>query len=230
MLVNWAQPASRIDLFRPAFCATLRPGCCAVPRAERVLSATRRSSSPIASQVSTSVRAVLWWKSRRWSRTVRHCFASARRMRPRFPDPGLARAFRRCRPAIVSRAASRKRGLPTIWPSEVVRNRVTPTSTPTCRPAAVLPDELQRVHRAAHGPVLLDLDPADRLEAGVRPPAAVGGFPLGAVPGHERHLVEPGVRLEPRVAGLLPGLGGLHPVEEPGHHLVEAPQRLLLRG
>jgi hypothetical protein len=59
MLVNWFQPASRIDRFSPALAATLRPGSSTVPAAEVVIAATRRSSNAIVSQVSTSPRAVL---------------------------------------------------------------------------------------------------------------------------------------------------------------------------
>ena len=54
MLVNWPQPASRIDRFSPALAATLRPGCSTVPLAEAVMAATRSSSSAMVSQVSTS--------------------------------------------------------------------------------------------------------------------------------------------------------------------------------
>ena len=56
----------------------------------RVIPAAFRFSSAIASQESTSARAVLWQKSRRRLRTLRHSFARARRSRLRFPDPGLA--------------------------------------------------------------------------------------------------------------------------------------------
>jgi hypothetical protein len=48
--------------------------------------------------------------------------------------------------------------------------------------------------------MLADLDPPDRLQAGMRPAAAVGGVPSGTVPGDEQHLVEALLGLEARVA------------------------------
>jgi hypothetical protein len=110
-------------------------------------------------------------------------------------------------------------------------------------PAAVLPLQLQRLHPADHGAVLVDLDPPDRLEGRVRPSAVVGGFPLGAVSGDEQHLVEPLAGLEPGVAdpsllgflalapGPLHGLVGFPDAPEVGgEHIVQAAERLLLRG
>ena len=46
---NRLQPGRRIDRFNPAFCRTWRPGWAIVPRALRVMVATRRSSRRIRS-------------------------------------------------------------------------------------------------------------------------------------------------------------------------------------
>ncbi len=97
----------------------------------RVIPAMFRFSSAIMSQESTSARAVLWWKSRRRLRTLRHSFARARRSRLWFPDPGLARALRRCRSRDHLGRLGEELGVRDDLPSEVVRNRTTPTSTPT---------------------------------------------------------------------------------------------------
>ena len=141
MLVNWAQPASKIDLFNPAL-ALARLGRNApgwpgsgLGTGRLVIPAVFSFSSAITSHSVTSARAVLWWKSWRRLRTLRHSLASARRIRFRLPDPGLARALRRSRSAIATADAAKNRGLATISPSEVVRNRATPRSTPTARPA-----------------------------------------------------------------------------------------------
>ena len=126
-------------------------------------------------------------------------FASWRRIRLRFPDPRRARSLRRCRPAITSAEAARNFGLATISPSEVVRNRATPTSTPTARPVAgsgfglgvgddddvpapVLAFELQELDRPGDGPVLADLDRADGLEGCPRPPAGRAGVHFAPSP------------------------------------------------
>jgi hypothetical protein len=97
--------------------------------------------------------------------------------------------------------------------------------------------------------MLADLELSDRLEGGVRPAAAVGWLPLSAVPGDKRHLVEPLVGLEPRVADLplpvlglrvdvvgltlgssLPFLGRLRAPEEGSEGGVEPAEGLLLGG
>ena len=91
ILANCVQPASRIDRFNPALAATLRPGASTVPAAAAVMAASRRFSSAIVSQESTRLRAVLWWKSRRWLRSLRHSLARARRTRRRLPEPARAR-------------------------------------------------------------------------------------------------------------------------------------------
>src|SRR3954447_20399986 len=44
-ITNWLQPAARMPRFRPAFARTLRPGFSRVPRAERVMPGTFRSST-----------------------------------------------------------------------------------------------------------------------------------------------------------------------------------------
>lgn len=96
MVVNWAHPASRMLLFSPAFAAA-RFGrkAPAFPRSglgtgRLVIPAGCRSSSAITSHSLTSARAVLWWKSRRRLRALRHSLASARLIRLRFPDVGRA--------------------------------------------------------------------------------------------------------------------------------------------
>ena len=48
-VTSWLQPAARMPRFSPAFWRTLRPGLAVVPRAERVMLLTRRSSTLITS-------------------------------------------------------------------------------------------------------------------------------------------------------------------------------------
>ena len=71
-------------------------------------------------------------------------------------------------------------------------------------------------------------------KVGVRPAAAVGWLPLSAVPGDERHLVEPLVGLEPRlfpIARLPPCLlGRRDALEEGSEGGVEPAEGLLLGG
>ena len=104
-------------------------------------------------------------------------------------------------------------------------------------PAAVLPLELQRLHPAVDGPMLVDLDAPDRLEGRARPPATVGRLPLGAIPGDEQHLVEPLVGLN----GGWPGCGACSPralarlaastrLKNAAKVAFSRRQRLLLRG
>src|SRR5215218_10966842 len=222
MAVNWPQPASRIARLSPAFCATVRPGASMVPLAEAVMLATRRSSSPSASQASTRARAVLWWKSRRRLRTLRHSLVSTRRSRLRFPEPGSARSLRRCKSVSVAWAVSRNPGVGDHFP---VRGREEADHThidadrPACRrqrlglglhhdddvPAAVLPLQLERLHPAHDLPMLLHFQATDRLKGCVRPAGALGRLPPGAVSGDEQDLVESLVGLEPGVASLLSG-------------------------
>src|SRR4029077_3052125 len=127
MFANCAQPASRIDLLRPALAvATFGRNAPALSGSgfgagRRVMPATLSFSRAITSQVFTRARAALWWKSRRRFRTFRHSFASWRRIRLRFPDPRRARSLRRCRSALTSAEAARNFGLATISPSEVSR-------------------------------------------------------------------------------------------------------------
>ena len=119
--------------------------------------------------------------------------------------------------AIVSAEAARNLGLAMICPSEVVRNRATPTSTPAARPVAgsgsapvsVMTMTYQRrcsrlscseLDRPGDGPVLADLDRANGLERRPRPPAGRRGGPLRAVAGDEPGLAEPAVGLKPRIA------------------------------
>jgi hypothetical protein len=115
MLVNCAQPASRIDRFSPALARALLarndPGLSGsgLGAGRLVIPAVFRSSSAITSHWVTSVRAVLWWKSRRRLRTLRHSLASARRMRLRLPDPGRARNADATHPPRL--AALRQRGV-----------------------------------------------------------------------------------------------------------------------
>jgi hypothetical protein len=49
-------------------------------------------------------------------------------------------------------------------------------------------------------PVLIHLEPTERLKARMRPPTVTGGLPLGAVTCNEQDLVEPLTGLEPRAA------------------------------
>ena len=96
-------------------------------------------------------------------------------------------------------------------------------------PAPALPLELQRLDPTQHLSVLVHLDPPDRLEAGIRPPGVAGRLPPGAVPGHEQHLVEALIRLEPRIASPPPlPLGVADTPEIGGEHDVEAAENLLL--
>jgi hypothetical protein len=70
-------------------------------------------------------------------------------------------------------------------------------------PAAVFLLELERLDRTSYLAVLADLDRADSLKCGARPAAAVCRDPLGPIAVDEPDLLEPGVRLEPGIAGLL---------------------------
>src|SRR4029450_9563755 len=145
MIMNSAQPASRMLRFRPLLAATLVPGCSTVPRAEAVMPFIRRASSATASQASTKARAVLWWKSRRLLRTLRHSLASARRSRLRLPEPGRAPGLRRCRAVIVVWPASRKRGpvLANFDPPDCLEAGVRPAATTGGLPLGAVPGDEQ---------------------------------------------------------------------------------------
>jgi hypothetical protein len=209
MLANCAQPASRTDLFNPALAAAPlgrnAPGFSGsgLGSGRLVIPAVFKFSSAIASHWLTSLRAVLWWKSlRRW-RTSRHCRASARRSRLRFPAPGLVRALRRSRSTITSADAARK----------------------------MLPLELERLNGAGNGPVLADLNGSDRLEPRLGPLPVAARLPLRAVPSDEHDLAEPLVRLEPRAARFFPSrrrLRGPEPVKERSEYRAEPTEGLLL--
>ena len=95
-------------------------------------------------------------------------------------------------------------------------------------PAAMLPLELQCLHPALDRSMLVDLESSDRLEARTCPAVGVSRLPLGTVPGHEEHLVEPLVGLEPRVADLVPPHHGAP--EEGSEGCVEPAEGLLLGG
>src|SRR5215207_3963243 len=258
MLVNCVQPASRIDRFRPALAATLRPGCLMVPAAEAVMAATRRSSNARVSQVSTSPRATLWWKSRRWLRSVRHSLASDRLSRLRLPGPGTHdTALQVDDPLLRGVEESRVGNDLSVAGGQEPRHSYVDTDRPARRrqrrrlglgddehvPAATLPLELQGLHPANHRPVLVHPDSPDRLEGRVRPPATVSGLPFGAVPSDEENLVEALPRLEAWVAdrpllevlalhpSLPPGpLGAPHALEIGPEHHIEATEGLLLGG
>src|SRR4029450_11946519 len=91
--------------------------------------------------------------------------------------------------------------------------------------------ELQRLHPTDHRPMLANLDPADRPEGRVCPPAAVDRLPFDAVPDDEQHLVEPLIGLEAWVADPpLLSIDGLDALEGGGEHHVEAAEGLLLSG
>ena len=119
-----------------------------------------------------------------------------------------------------------------ILPSEVTRNRATPTSMPTARPAGgsamgsisvttttnqrrFLASQLESLDPAFSLAVLSHLESTDHLKAGVRPPTVDGRFPLGAVPDDEEHLVVSPIRLEPRVADPHFGVIALLPRQAP---------------
>ena len=87
MLAELSQPASRIDLFRPALGGgPVREVGTRLVRVRfrcrtRVIPVMLRSSSAITSQVWTSARAVLWWKSARRLR-IRRCTSATFALRP----------------------------------------------------------------------------------------------------------------------------------------------------
>ena len=226
--MNWAQPASRMTLVQSGLGRRLVGEERSWPlgvglRRGRAWSCPRCSelSSAITSHSPTRARAVLWWKSRRRLRIFRHSRARARRMRARFPEPGFARALRRCRSAITSAEAARNRGLADdlavaggqepghahvhadLTPSSRERNRVGLGDDDDV-PAAPLALELQRRHRPAYAAVLAHLHRPGSLKVRPRPATTGSRAPARAVTVDEPHLIEPAVRLEPGIAGLRP--------------------------
>src|SRR5215469_2958540 len=240
---NTPHPASRIDRLRPALAATLVPGACGVPAAERVMLAIRSASCAIRSWSRTSFRAVLCAKSRRWRRIFRCTPATRSLALHRRLEPRWHRDSARC--ALVSRGAdaARYRGAGMSVPSLVVRNDATPMSIPDRAgsgkrlsrhavarqhhiPAAALTRHRNCLDRASHQAVLAHLDLPDALQPDPGLPAAGSGIPAAAiaVPG-PFHRVEPAAPLEPRVTRLLPGLDA---AEERGERLVQPAQGGLL--
>src|SRR4029450_12088951 len=73
--------------------------------------------------------------------------------------------------------------------------------------------------------------PSARVEAGIGPAAVVGRLPLGAGAGHEQHLVEALIGLEPRIANASnASLGVAGAPEVGGEHDVEAGKGLVVGG
>lgn len=125
----------------------------------------RSRSSAIASQVSTMARAVLWWKSRRRLRTLRHSRASCRRSRLRLPDRGRTSLAALQTADPLSRRSQEARvgnDLPVGGCQEPGHTHIHADLAASCRPwhrvaagndddvpVAVLTLDLQGLHRAA---------------------------------------------------------------------------------
>ncbi len=128
------QPDRMISRFSPAFCRTFRPGSAMVPLAERVMLATRRSSTRIRSNRRARSVEVFSAQSRRASASPARSFAMARFTRVRRFEPRLARTSLRWRRRSLRWRARPGRGTVSICPVDSAALTATPRSTPTTSP------------------------------------------------------------------------------------------------
>ena len=129
-------PWRLIARLRPRFCATLLPGHWRVPRAERVMARTVKSSTRMV--LNRRARSVLVFstQSRRRSAARARNRAMASFVRARRPDPRRARA-NRCRNRLSRPATPTLRpGTHSSSPLDSATVTATPRSTPTTLPSS----------------------------------------------------------------------------------------------
>ncbi len=128
-------PCRLISRLRPRFCATWVPGHSMVPRAERVIARTFKSSTQMVSKRRATSVLVFSTQSRRRSASRARTFAMASIVRARRADPRCARARRCCnlRTRLVSPA--RRAGARSNSPLDSATETATPRSTPTTLPS-----------------------------------------------------------------------------------------------
>ena len=126
-----AQDCCAMERLRPDLADTFRPGLSTVPRAERVMLATFRSSTAIRSWLCTN-SVVIWWQSLRFL-TVSRCLRRASRARSLrwFLEFFRQRAMCLWRSATL---ASSDRRFSTKVLSESAMREATPMSRSTARP------------------------------------------------------------------------------------------------
>ena len=128
-------PWRLIARLRPRFCATLAPGHSRVPRAERVIARTFKSSTRMVSKRRAISVVVFSSQSRRRSVSRARNFATASLVRARRRDPRLARPRRRCNRRSRWVSPTRRPGTRNISPLDRARDTATPRSIPTRLPS-----------------------------------------------------------------------------------------------
>ena len=134
------QPAPTLDdliaRLRPRFWATRTPGRSSVPRAERVIARTSRSSTRMVSNRRARSVVVFSTQSRRRSTSRALSLAIASLVRRRRLEPRLARARRCCSRRSRIRSPGVRLGVCSSSPVDRATDTATPRSMPTTLPSA----------------------------------------------------------------------------------------------
>ena len=129
-------PWRLISRLRPRFCATRVPGHSGVPRAERVIARTFKSSTRMVSKRRARSVLVFSTQSRRRSVSRARSRAMASLVRARRCDPRCARARRRCNRRSRWVSPARRPGTRSSSPQDSAAETATPRSTPTTPPSS----------------------------------------------------------------------------------------------
>ncbi len=233
------QPWRLISRLRPRFCATLVPGRSRLPRAERVIARTFKSSTRMVSNRRAKSVLVFSTQSRRRSVSRARNLAIASFVRARRFDPRRARARRRCNRRNRSTSPALRPGTRSSSPHDSATDTATPRSTPTTLPSSgprdrfgdggksevPPPGPIQRdsvrLHRGGDVAGPAESHPTD-LGYPYLPIAAAEPFDVARF---ESDLPKSFMR-----AGLTPRRATVGAVEKVAHRLGEVPQRLLLHG
>ncbi len=132
---NRPHPWRLIWRLRPRFCATLVPGHCRLPRVERVIACTFKSSTRMVWKRRAKSVVVFCTQSRRRSASRARTLAMASFVRARRFDPRRARASRCCKRRSRSVSPARRPGTRSRSPVDRATDTATPRSTPTTLPS-----------------------------------------------------------------------------------------------
>ncbi len=128
-------PWRLISRLRPRFCATLVPGYSRVPRAERVIARTFKSSTRMVWKRRATSVVIFSTQSRRRSVSRARNLARVRFVRARRADPRRARASCCCNRRSRSTSPALRPGTRSSSPLDSATDTVTPRSTPTTLPS-----------------------------------------------------------------------------------------------